>query len=159
MGEIFDQYIPEVDSQLGEVKEPLVTPPSVTEFLAQFNQYFNVAGETDYLRQVVTSILGEGAPPSPQEPLRMVPYRACLSGLCSPLLLPPILNPSRISGRHLLLFLLLHHFQLPQNLPMVRTLVVKVNPLVTQQPNQSVTSTRLRDLLLLLLLLLRLPLQ
>jgi hypothetical protein len=134
MGEILDQYISEVDSQLGETKKPLVTAPSFTEFLAQFNQYFNVAGEADYLRQVVTSILGEGAPPPLRRNLSgwwlFMPYRACLSGLCSPLLLPPILNPSRISGRHLLLFLLLHHLQLPQNLQREPILAVKASLLM-----------------------------
>jgi hypothetical protein len=44
MGEVLDQYISEVDSQLNETKEPLSTAPSVPELMAQFNQYFNVAG-------------------------------------------------------------------------------------------------------------------
>jgi hypothetical protein len=73
MGEILDQYISEVDSQLGETKEPLST---VTEFMAQFNQYFNVPGEADYLHQVISSILGEGISPSSREPLRMIAIHA-----------------------------------------------------------------------------------
>jgi hypothetical protein len=48
MGEALDQYIAEVDSQLSESKESLSTAPTITDFLAQFNQYFNVAGEADY---------------------------------------------------------------------------------------------------------------
>jgi hypothetical protein len=52
MGEALDQYIAEVDSQLSEAKEPLSTAHTVTDFLTHFNQYFNVAGEADYLHQV-----------------------------------------------------------------------------------------------------------
>jgi hypothetical protein len=44
--------------------------------MTQFARYFSDSGEVDYLRKVVSSILGEGAPPSPQDPLRMIAIHA-----------------------------------------------------------------------------------